>query len=424
MRSDVVQKETIGEGGAKLRSRPKRVLIIVQNLPVPFDRRVWLECQALVAAGYDVSVVCPKGKGDPSYEVVDTVRLYKYQPYAPGGSKLSFVTEYLYSFLATAWKTLQARRCSRFAVVQACNPPDIFWPIGLVLRAVDGTKFVFDHHDLCPELFQSRFPDGPSLPYRGLLALERCTHLTANHVISTNGSYRDIAISRSGKAPQDVTVVRTGPDLDKLRRGPQDPELRRGRKYLVAYIGVMGPQDGVDIVVRAADVVVHDMGRDDIAFTIIGSGDCFDKLVALRDDLKLNGHVEFTGRIPDDQVKRIMSTAAVGLSPDPKNPLNDVSTMNKTMEYMSFELPVVAFDLKETRVSAQSAAVYVTPNDVQEYAKAIVELMDDEAVRAQLARVGRERVKDELAWSHQKRAYVGVYERLTGGTGTTSRTGH
>ena len=419
----MVQKETIGRGDAKLRSRPKRVLIIVQNLPVPFDRRVWLECQALVAAGYDVSVVCPKGKGDPSYEVVDTVRLYKYQPYAPGGSKLSFVTEYAYSFLATACKTLQARRRSRFAVMQACNPPDIFWPIGLVLRAVDGTKFVFDHHDLCPELFQSRFPDGPSLPYRWLLALERRTHRSADRVISTNDSYRDIAISRSGKAPQDVTVVRTGPDPDKLKRSPHDPELRRGRKYLVAYIGVMGPQDGVDIVVRAADMVIHEMGRDDIAFTIIGSGDCFNELVALRDELKLEGHVEFTGRIPDDQVKRIMSTADIGLSPDPKNPLNDVSTMNKTMEYMAFELPVVAFDLRETRVSAQSAAVYVTPNDVREYAKAIVQLMDDEAMRAQMARVGRARIEDELAWSYQKRTYIGVYERLTGGTGTMSRTG-
>ena len=395
-------------------SRAKRVLIIVQNLPVPFDRRVWLECKALVAAGYDVSVVCPKGKNDPSYEVIDTVPLYKYRPYAPGGSKLSFVTEYVYSFLGTAWKTLLARRRGRFAVMQACNPPDIFWPIGIALRLADGTKFVFDHHDLCPELFQSRFPDGPRLPYRGLLALERRTHRTADHVISTNDSYRDIAIRRSGKAPADVTVVRTGPDPKKLSRGPRDPAQKRGRRFLAAYIGVMGPQDGVDIVVRAADIVIHDMGRDDIAFTLIGAGDCFDELVALRDELKLGDHVEFTGRVPDELVKKVLSTADVGLSPDPKNPLNDVSTMNKTMEYMSFELPVVAFDLRETRVSAAAAAVYVTPNDVGEYAKAIVDLMDDEDTRAQLAKIGRARVEDELAWPHQERAYVGVYDRLTG----------
>ena len=397
----------------------RRVLIIVQNLPVPFDRRVWLECQALVSAGYQVSVVCPKGKGDPSHEVIDTVELYKYRPYAPGGSKVSFIAEYAYSFTATAWLTLKARRRGRFAVLQACNPPDIFWPIGLLLRWLDRTKFVFDHHDLCPELFQSRFPDGPKLPYRGLRALERRTHRTADHVIATNDSYRDIAIQRSGKAPEDVTVVRTGPNPAKLTRVAADPELRRGRRFLAAYIGVMGPQDGVDIVVRAADVVVHDMGREDIAFTLIGSGDCFDELVALRDELKLNGHVEFTGRVPDELVKRILSTADVGLSPDPKNPLNDVSTMNKTMEFMAFELPVVAFDLRETRVSAADAAVYVEPNDVVKYAEAIVDLMDDESGRAHLGKIGRTRVEQELAWSHQERAYLGVYQRLTGqATGT------
>jgi glycosyltransferase involved in cell wall biosynthesis len=412
-----MRAKTRGEAGS---GRAKRVLIIVQNLPVPFDRRVWLECKALVAAGYDVSVVCPKGKDDPAYEVIDTVRIYKYRPYAPGGSKASFIAEYVYSFLGTAWKTLLARRRGPFAVMQACNPPDIFWPIAMALRLVDRTKFVFDHHDLCPELFQSRFPDGPRLPYRGLLALERRTHRTADHVISTNDSYRDIAIRRSGKAPADVTVVRTGPDPEKLSRGPEDPAQRRGHRFLAAYIGVMGPQDGVDIVVRAADIVVHDMGRDDIAFTVIGSGDCFDELVALRDELKLGDHVEFTGRAPDEQVKKILSTADVGLSPDPKNPLNDVSTMNKTMEYMSFELPVVAFDLRETRVSAAAAAVYVTPNDVREYAKAIVDLMDDEATRAQLAKIGRTRVEDELAWSHQERAYIGVYDRLTGRASTST----
>ena len=397
------------------------MLIIVQNLPVPFDRRVWLECQALVSAGYRVAVVCPKGSGDPPYQVIDTVELYKYRPYAPGGSKLSFVTEYAYSFLATARLALKARRSGRFMVMQACNPPDIFWPIALLLRARDGTRFVFDHHDLCPELFESRFPDGPRLPYRALRFLERRTHRTADHVISTNGSYRDIAIRRSGKAPADVTIVRTGPDPQRLRRGPADPAHRRGRRFLAAYIGVMGPQDGVDIVVRAADVVVHELGRDDIAFTLIGSGDCFNDLVALRDKLGLAGHVEFTGRAPDELVTSILSTADVGLSPDPKNPLNDLSTMNKSMEYMAFELPVVAFDLRETRVSCGDAAVYVRPNDVRDYAEAIVQLMDDEPKRALLGKVGRTRVEQELAWGHQERAYLDVYQRVTAGTKALER---
>ena len=392
-----------------------RILIIVQNLPVPFDRRVWLECQALTASGYEVAVVCPKGKGDPAYQVLHGVELFKYRPYAPGGSKVSFVAEYAYSFLTTAWQVFKARRKGRFAVLQACNPPDIFWPIAIALRAADRTKFVFDHHDLCPELFQSRFPDGPSLPYRGLRWLEKRTHRTADHVIATNESYREIAIWRGGKKPSDVTVVRTGPEPDKLKRGPLDPVQKRDRKYLAAYIGVMGPQDGVDIVVRAADIVVHELGRDDIAFTLIGKGDCFDELVALRDELGLAGHVEFTGRASDELVGRILSTADVGLSPDPKNPLNDLSTMNKTMEYMAFELPVVAFDLRETRVSAQDAAVYATPNDVREYAKAIVELIDDEARRADMGKLGRTRVEHDLAWSHSAQAYIGVYNRLTAG---------
>jgi glycosyltransferase involved in cell wall biosynthesis len=391
-----------------------RVLIIVQNLPVPFDRRVWLECQALVADGYEVAVVCPKGKGDSAYQLVDSVKLYKYRPYAPGGSKLGFIMEYGYSFAATAWLTLKARRSGRFAVIQACNPPDIFWPIAQALRVIDRTRFVFDHHDLCPELYESRFPDGPKLPYKALRALERRTHRTADHVISTNGSYQGIAVNRSGKAPADVTVVRTGPDPQRLQRGPADPELRHGRRYLAAYIGVMGPQDGVDIIVRAASIVVHELHRDDIAFTLIGSGDCFDDLVALRDQLGLAGHVEFTGRVPDELVARIMSTADLGLSPDPKNPLNDVSTMNKTMEYMAFELPVVAFDLHETRVSAGDAAVYAKPNDVGDYAAAIVKLMDDEPRRSLLGKLGRARVEQELAWSHQVRAYLDVYRRLVG----------
>jgi glycosyltransferase involved in cell wall biosynthesis len=390
----------------------RRILIIVQNLPVPFDRRVWLECQALIAAGYQVTVVCPKGSGDPAYEVVDTVELHKYRPYAPGGSKLGFVAEYGYSLLATALLTLKARRSGRFTVIQACNPPDIFWPLAMAFRAVEGTRFVFDHHDLCPELYQSRFPGGAKLPYRGLLALERRTHRAADHVIATNDSYREIAMTRGGKSGADVTVVRTGPDPQRLKPGEADPELRGDHRFLAAYIGVMGPQDGVDIVVRAADIVVNKLGRDDIAFTLIGSGDCFDQLVALRDELGLADHVEFTGRAPDELVNRILSTADVGLSPDPKNPLNDVSTMNKTMEYMAFELPVVAFDLRETRVSAGEAAVYVEPNDERAYAEAIVALMDDEPRRARLGKLGRARVEQDLAWSHQERAYVAVYDRL------------
>ncbi len=238
-----------------------RVLIIVQNLPVPFDRRVWLECGTLTDAGYQVAVVCPKGPGDPSYEVLDGVELYKYRPYAPGGRKVTFVAEYLYSFVATLWLTIKAARRGRFDVIQSCNPPDIFWPIGIAVPHRARVRFVFDHHDLCPEMYLFRFPDGPRFFHRALLLLERRTHRAADHVISTNESYRSIAIERGGVEPADVTVVRTGPDPDRLKPVAADPALRRGRDHLVAYIGVMGPQDGVDIVIQAADIIVNELGR-------------------------------------------------------------------------------------------------------------------------------------------------------------------
>jgi len=390
------------------------VLIIVQNLPVPFDRRVWLECQALRSAGRAVSVVCPKAKGDPTVEVVDGVTLYKYRPYQPGGGGIGFLIEYFYSFTATAWLTARVWRRNRFQVLQACNPPDIFWPLGLFFRVLGRSRFVFDHHDLCPELYESRFPGGGRVPYWGLRALEWFTFRSADHVISTNDSYRQIALTRGKKRSDQVTVVRTGPDADKLRRARPETQLRRGRRFLVAYLGVMGPQDGVDIVLRAADKIVHDWGRPDISFTLIGAGDCFDDLVDLSGELGLNDEVEFTGRAPDELVKRVLSTADVGLSPDPRNPLNDLSTMNKTMEYMAFGLPTVAFDLRETRVSAGEAAVYAVPNEVEHFAQLLLDLLDDEPRRRLMGKMARARVEDELAWQHQRDTYLGVYDRLLG----------
>ena len=388
------------------------VLIVVQNLPVPLDRRVWLECQALTEAGYQVSVICPKATGDPSEHVVDGVELHKYRPYPPTRRMVGFIAEHAYAFTRTALLSVKVWRRHRFRVLQACNPSDIFWPVALAFRIVGGTRFVFDQHDLCPELYESRFPDGARLPYWGVRLLEWCTYHAADEVIATNDSYRATAIERGGKQARHVTVVRSAPDTDRLRRRPPEPELRRGRRFLVCYLGVMGPQDGVDIVLAAAHWIVHAAGRHDVSFTLIGSGDCFDELVTQRDQLGLAEYVHFTGRAPDELVFRVFSTADVGLSPDPKNPLNDVSTMNKTMEYMAFELPVVAFDLRETRVSAAEAAVYVEPNDVTLYGKAILELLDDEPRRRAMGAFGRARVEGELAWHHQRQAYLGVYDRL------------
>ena len=404
----------IGRRRANRRRSPERphVLVIIQNLPVPLDRRVWLECQALRDAGYRVSVICPKGRNDPRRQLLDGIEIHKYRPYPPTTSMWGFVAEHAWAFTMTAWLTAGVRRRGRIDVLQACNPSDIFWPLALVLRTLGRTRFVFDQHDLCPELYESRFPDKSRLPYWGLRLLERATYAAADHVIATNGSYRDVAHRRGHKRPREVTIVRSAPDLDRMVRTAPDPALRRGREYLVCYLGVMGPQDGVDIVLRAADLIVHGHGREDVSFTLIGTGDCYDELVALRDELGLAGYVEFTGRAPDDIVFRTFSTADIGLSPDPKNPLNDVSTMNKTMEYMAFELPVVAFDLRETRVSAGEAAVYAEPNDVARYAQAILDLLDDPLRRRLMGAVGRSRVEGELAWTRQRAAYVRVYDSL------------
>jgi asparagine synthase (glutamine-hydrolysing) len=394
-------------------ARGRHVCIVVQNLPVPFDRRVWLECQALRDAGYEVSVVCPKAKGDPSYQQLDGVHLFKYRAFPPITRQIMFLAEYTYSIVATFLGLVRAYRRRRFAAIQLCNPPDVLFVAALPFL-VRGVKLVFDQHDLCPELYESRFGTRAALPYRALLLAERMTYRLSSRVIATNDSYKRVAVTRGRKKPSDVTVVRTGPDPDRMRRGEAQPGLRRSFAHLLAYLGVMGPQDGVDLALRAMAHIVHDRGRTDIGLTLVGDGDAGPELRALAKELRLEPYVHFTGRVPDAEVAALLSTADIGLSPDPRNPLNDVSTMNKTMEYMAFELPVVAFDLVETRVSAGDAAAYATANDVAEYADVIVWLLDDEVRRKQMAALGRRRVEDVLAWRHQIPAYVGVYDRLLG----------
>jgi len=391
------------------------VLIIVQNLPVPLDRRVWLECQALVAAGYRVSVVCPKGPGDPEYAEIDGVRVYKYAPPPAARGLAGYLLEFCYCWARTNLLARRVWRRDRFDAIQACNPPDTYWALARRYTR-RGVRFVYDQHDLNPEVFRSRFGEPTGLvartQYRLLLWLERRTYATARHVISTNESYRAIAISRGGKRPEDVTVVRSGPDTATMRPRDGDPALRRGREHLAVWLGIMGPQDGVDVVLRALDVLVHRMGREDLHVALLGFGDCQEELAALAAELGLTDYVTFTGRADARMVARYLSSADVGLSPDPFNPLNDVSTMNKTMEYMSFALPVVAFDLTETRVSGGDAAVYVEPTDIDRYAKAVADLLDDPDRRVEMAVAARHRAETVLDWEPQKRRYVGVYDRI------------
>jgi glycosyltransferase involved in cell wall biosynthesis len=392
----------------------RRVLIIVQNLPVPLDRRVWLECRALTAAGYGVSVICPRGPGDAAFEELEGVRIHRYPPPPQAENASGYLREFAYCWLQTARLAFREYRRAGFSVIQACNPPDTYFALAALFRPL-GVRFVFDHHDLCPEIYAARFGRARGLLYRGLRLLERLTFRMADRVISTNDSYRDVAVERGRRTPEEVTVVRSGPDLERLRRRAPLPELKAGKPFLCAYLGVMGPQDGVDTVLEAAFVIVHEMGRRDCHFVLMGFGDCFEELRAQAHRDGLDDWVTFTGRADDDTLTRYLSTADVGLSPDPKNAFNDVSTMNKTVEYMAFGLPVVAFDLKETRVSAGDAAAYAPTGDVAAYAKAIVSLLDDPARREAMGAAGRERVVDSLAWGHQAPKYVAVYRELLDG---------
>jgi glycosyltransferase involved in cell wall biosynthesis len=389
------------------------VLIVVQNLSVPRDRRVWLECQALVAEGYRVSVICPMGLGDEPYQQLAGVDIYRYPAPPETHSLSSFAWEFAYCWAQTLRLSVKVRRHKGFMVIQACNPPDTYWLLALFWKAF-GVRSVFDQHDLCPEVYQVRFSKPSRAVLQALLLFERLTYRVADHVISTNGSYRQIALGRGKLSASDVTVVRTGPDSRRMRRIAEDAQLRRGRKHLCCYVGVMGPQDGVDLAIRAAHHYVHVLGREDCTFALLGAGDSFEELGQLVRELKLDEYVVLPGWADDDLLFPYLSTADIGLCPDPLNPFNDVSTMNKTMEYMAFELPVVAFDLKETRASAGSAALYVEPNDVGLFAEAIASLLDDPQRRRQMGQQGRHRIEQELDWRRQAPAYVSVFERLIG----------
>ncbi|OXM74143.1 MULTISPECIES: glycosyltransferase family 4 protein [Amycolatopsis] len=386
---------------------PGKALILVENLSVPFDRRVWQESTTLRDAGWEVHVICPQGtKRDTEPEVVlDGVHIHRYPLTAATGGPAGYLREYG-SALRHTFRL--ARKIGPVDVVHACNPPDLLFLVARMLKR-RGAKFVFDQHDLVPELYLSRFDRGRDLLYRGVCALERATFRAADVVISTNESYRDVALTRGGKRPEDVFVVRSAPVVDRFHRVPPEPDLKRGKPHLLCYLGVMGPQDGVDYALRALAKLRDDLGRTDWHAVFVGSGDAFEAMVALSKDLHLDDRVEFTGRIPDADLVCYLSTADVCLAPDPLNPLNDVSTMNKIMEYMAMSRPIVSFDLREARVSAGDAAVYAPANDELEFAKLTARLLDDPAERARMGELGAARVAGPLSWANSARALLAAY---------------
>lgn len=388
----------------------KKVLIIVENLPVPFDRRVWLEATTLSKAGALVSVICPIAKGyTKRYELIDGIHVYRHPLPAEGNGPIGYLKEY---GAALFWETLLAFKVLRkhgFDVIHACNPPDLIFLVALLFKPF-GKRFVFDHHDINPELYEAKF-GRRDLFWHLMLLLERLTFAMADVSIATNHSYRDIALERGGMQPRDVFVVRSGPDLNKIKPVAPNPRWKHGRQHLVGYVGVMGAQEGVDLLLRSVHDIVVRQGRTDIQFCIAGSGPELEQLRAQASQLGLTDFVSLPGRISDADLFEMLSTADVCVNPDRVNAMNDKSTMNKILEYMAFGKPIVQFEVTEGRYSAGEASLYAKPNDPVDMAAKITDLLADPALRASMGQSGRERVEDRFSWSHQVRPLVAAYQR-------------
>ncbi|MEV7807014.1 glycosyltransferase family 4 protein [Microbispora sp. NPDC088329] len=385
-----------------------KALILVENLSVPFDRRVWQESLALRDAGWEVHVICPRGarRDTEPYAEIGGIRIHRYPLRAATGGPAGYLREYG----SALWHTYRlARRIGPVDVIHACNPPDLFF-LMTKLPGSRGARFVFDQHDLVPELYLSRFRRGEDFLYRLVCRLERATYRAADIVIATNESYREVALTRGGKRPEEVFVVRSAPAVERFHEVPPRPELKKGKPHLLCYLGVMGPQDGVDYALRALAKLRDEQNRTDWHAAFVGAGDAFDDMVRLSRDLGLADFVDFTGRIPDEDLLHYLSTADVCLSPDPLNPLNDVSTMNKVMEYMAMARPIVSFDLREAKVSAGEAALYAPPNDESEFAKLVALLLDDPEERRRMGELGRARVAGPLSWENSKQSLIAAYE--------------
>ena len=391
-----------------------RVLIIVENLPVPFDRRVWLEATTLAEAGYKVSVICPTGKGfERRRETLDGVKIYRHPLPLEASGALGYLAEY---GGALFWEFVLAFRVALsdgFDVIHACNPPDLIFLVGGFFKLF-GKRFIFDHHDLSPEVYEAKFERRDGF-YRLLQRLERWTFQTADVVISTNQSYRAIAIGRGGVAPNKIFVVRSGPNIAKWpANAPRDDRWRKGRKHLVSYVGVMGEQEGLDLLLQAVHYLVHDLQRTDCQFVLVGDGSHRRAIQALAAELQIEDYVTFTGRIPDPDLLSAVGSADVCVNPDKFSELNDKSTMNKIIEYMALSKPIVQFDLKEGRFSAREASLYARVGDTRDFADKIITLLDDSEMRARMGAFGRRRVESDLAWNHQVPTLLAAYKAALG----------
>jgi glycosyltransferase involved in cell wall biosynthesis len=389
----------------------KTVLIIAENLPVPFDTRVWKEASSLQKAGYEVSILCPRGKGYMrGHEVIDGIHIYRHPMPREGNTPLGYVYEYgcalFWEFLYSWFIYLR----HGFRVIQGCNPPDDIFLIALPFKLF-GVKYIFDHHDASPELYFSKYGERGFF-YKTQVWLENLTYRTSDVVMATNSSYRDLALTRGGIAPEDVFIVRNGPDLKTFKAVSPNPALKRGKRFLIGYVGTMSIQEGLDILIEVA-AHVKNLGRNDIQFTCVGGGPGLTGLRKMTKDRGLEDVLNFTGRVPDEELLEILSTADVCVNPDKPCQMNDISTMIKIMEYMALGKPIVQFDLKEGKFSAGEASLYSDNcNQVADFAAKVLWLLDHPEERAKMGEFGRKRVAEELVWDYSVPNLLSAYQRV------------
>jgi glycosyltransferase involved in cell wall biosynthesis len=389
-----------------------RVLIIVENLPVPFDRRTWAEATTLQKAGYAVTVICPKGAGAQETHVeLEGVRIYRHPQLIEARGGFGFVLEYasalFYQLALACWVFCR----HGFDAIHACNPPDTIFLIGGFFKLIFGKKFVFDHHDINPELYEAKF--GRKDFVHGILCgLERLSFRAADISLAPNLSYRRIAIERGGMPSERVFVVRSGPRLEWLADVPPAEHLRRGRRFLVGYIGVIGDQEGLDLLIEAVRHLVQERGRTDVQFRIVGDGPALKSMMELAKHLGVSDYMSFPGRVPDRDVLETLCTADVCVNPDRVNEMNDKSTMNKIMEYMAMGRPIVQFDVAEGRYSALDASLYAKPNDPVDFADKILALLDDPDRRQAMGEFGRVRARTVLSWEQEAPRLLKAYATI------------
>ena len=407
-----VQSRLFSVSGKERRNGRLRALILVQNLPVPFDRRVWQEALALRDAGHEVHIVCPRAKEyRKRREVLNGIHIYRYSPGPEARRLAAYLVEYAIAISAQFRLALSIRMHQRIDVVHICNPPDLLFLAALPLIA-SGGRLIYDHHDATPELMIAKGHQENTKLVQLIKIFERWTYRLSQVSIETNDSFREIALRRGGMNPADVFVVRSAPDMRRFANAKPNEIWRRGRKHLVGYVGIMGRQDGVDCLIDAAELIIHEWGRDEIQFVLVGDGPEFSRLRDRVSALDLSDHVEFTGLISSNEdLGTILATADVCVSPDEANRMNDISTMNKVMEYMALGKPIVQFDLHEGRISAGEASIYAKRNDVSSLAEGIVRLLDDSEMSARMGEIGRRRLVAKLSWELQVPKLLAAYQR-------------